>query len=73
MKVQELSAGDIFYTCWTRTKTILDGTFRLAGSVHLEPHRLLLYKTARVVDRSINYLPGSMECIKVGSIPDESC
>lgn len=72
MKVQELSVGDIFYTCWARTKTILDGPYRLEYGVHLEPRRLLLYKATRTVDRSAKYLLGSVECIKVGSLPDES-
>lgn len=71
MKVQELSVGDIFYTCWAHTKKILDGPYRLADSFQLGPSQILYYKATRVVDGGTKYLPGSMECIKVGSIPDE--
>lgn len=73
MKVQELSVGDVFYICYAGSKAIFGGPYRLAGSVHLEPSQLLLYKATRVVDRSARYLLDSVECIKVGSIPDESC
>lgn len=73
MKIQELSAGDVFYTCWARTKTVTGGPFRLEGSFQLELRQLPIYKVTRVVDRSAKYLLGQVECIKVGSIPDESC
>ena len=81
MKVQELSVGDIFYTCYAHTKKVLYGPCRLDGSAYLEPYllryylepyRLLRYKATGVVDRSITYLSGDMECIKVGNIPNEA-
>ena len=72
MKVHELSAGDIFYAYYARTKKVWYGPYRLEGSIHLVPHWAPIYKATRVVGRSASYFPGSMECIKVGIVPDEA-
>ena len=72
MKVQELSAGDIFYICYALTWTVRDGPYRLDDSAQLTSSLVLNYKATRVVDSRTGYLLGQIECIKVGSIPNEA-
>lgn len=72
MKVHELSAGDIFYICYTSSSTVLDGPYRVKAY-----HLMQLYSRSSSIVRATNlldstdyYFPGHIECVKMGSTPD---